>query len=199
MSNLEQLRQTLAEEAAAQAAEVLAEAERRATAIRSEAETKAGRLRAEAVGAAERENEARDRQAEAEARLHRRQALLSAKAGLVGQVMAEARQKLAGLPEAEYRAFLAGLIAASAPRGRVTVTFGARDHDRLGQAFLDQMAADLATAGRSVQLILADRPGDFAAGVRLAGAEFEVDCAVHRLLERAAELVEPEVAKALFD
>ncbi len=198
MSNLERLTEVLRGEAAEQAAKIEAEAERRVGEIRAEAEAKAERLRSEARATAQREVERRQRQAEAEARLLRRQTLLAAKAELVRRVMAEALQRLADLPEAQYRALLLRLIAGSAPAGRVTVALNRRDRERLGEAFVRQAAGELAGRGVRAELVLLPEPAGFAGGVRLAGPDFEVDCSLERLLELAADEVEPEVAKALF-
>lgn len=198
MSNLERLKETLAAEAAAQVAGIQAEAERRARTARAEAEAKAAQIRAEAVAAAEREIALRQRQAEAEERLFTRQAILTAKAGLVEEVLAEARQRLAGLPEPEYRELLTRLIADSVPEGKVTVVLNRRDHDRLGQAFLGLVAGELAARGHRVELVLAPEPGALDGGAKLVGPDFEVDLSLGRLLERVADSLEPEVAKALF-
>ncbi|MDI6871221.1 MAG: V-type ATP synthase subunit E family protein [Bacillota bacterium] len=198
MSNLDRLRETLAGEAAGQAAEIRAEAERRAAEIRAEAGVQAERLRAEAVRAAQREIELRQRQSAAEERLLRRQALLEAKAELVGRAMTIALEKLADLPEEQYRALLSRLIEENAPDGQVTVVLNRRDQARLGEGFVKQVAGNLAARGRRVELVLSPAAEELAGGVKLVGRDFEVDCSLERLLELAAEAVEPEVAKVLF-
>lgn len=198
MSKLENLKKALADEAAEQASAIRAAAEEKARAIRAEAEAKAARLKAESLAAAGRELELRRRQAAAEERLLRRQAVLAAKAELVGRVIAEAGKRLAGLPDEEYRALIARLIEESAPEGSVMAAVNHRDRTRLGAAFFKQVAADLSSRGRRVEFALAAEPAEIGGGVKLKGENFEVDCSFERLLERAAETLEPEVAKALF-
>jgi vacuolar-type H+-ATPase subunit E/Vma4 len=198
MSNLENLKRALWEEAAQQAAEIEAEAERRTGELAAEAEAKAERLRSEARAEAQREVERRQRQAEAEFRLLRRQTLLATKAELVRQVMAESLRRLTDLPETEYRALLLRLIAAAAPAGRVIVFLDAKDRERLGEELVRQAARELGTRGARTELVLSAAPEEFAGGVRLAGPEVEVDCSFERLLELAADEVEPEVAQVLF-
>lgn len=198
MSNLENLKQTLADEAAAQAADIRATAERQAQAIRAEAEAKAHKLREEAREAAQREIELRRRQAAAEERLLARQAVLSAKAELVKRAIEKAREKLGELPDGQYRALVARLVEESSPDGRVTVVMNRQDQARLGEPFLQQVSAELAARGRRVELVLAAEPGNMDGGVRLVGRDCEVDCTFERLLEQAAEALEPEVARALF-
>ncbi|MGE5553904.1 MAG: V-type ATP synthase subunit E [Betaproteobacteria bacterium] len=198
MSNLERLRETLAREAAEEAAEIRAEAERRAEEIRAEAEAKAERLMAEARAAAQQEIERRQRQLEAEVKLLRRQTLLATKAELVRQVMAEALRKLTDLPEAEYRELILHLIAGSTPRGRVTVVLNRRDRERFGEGFVKKNSRELAAGGIQAELVLSPEPAEFAGGVKLVGPDFEVDCSFERLLELVADEVEPEVAKVLF-
>lgn len=198
MSKLENLKKALADEAAAQASEIRAAAGRQAEAIRAEAEAKAARLKADSQAAAGREIELRQRQAAAEERLLRRQAVLAAKAELVGRAIEEAGKRLAELPDSEYRALVARLIEESAPEGSVTAAVSQRDLARLGADFFEQVGTNLTSRGRRVKFALAAQPVQIGGGVKLTGENFEVDCSFERLLERAAETLEPEVAKALF-
>ncbi|MGE5507816.1 MAG: V-type ATP synthase subunit E family protein, partial [Chitinophagales bacterium] len=138
------------------------------------------------------------RQTEAEERLLRRQALLEAKARLLGRVTAAAKDAVAALPDDQYLTFLVNLVVGAAPRGEAEVVLSGHDRSRFGARLVEEATRELSARGIDARLVLAPEAADLSGGVRLRGAAFEIDCSLERLLELAAEELEPDVARLLF-
>lgn len=170
-------------DAADEAGRAVAEAEERAAEIRR---TLVERARAEAVVAAD--------TLRANARLAVRDDGLRAKRGLAERALADARARLASMPDGEYVALLAARIVGVAQGGE-TVRAGSADAVRLRGALPEAVTA---AAGRDLGLTYADEAGDFERGVVLEGDRMRVDLTLEAMVaERAEELV-GEAARVLF-
>ena len=176
----------MADQERALAEEILADAKRRAERIRQRSEREAqsilrqaaqegedARCKAEEVARARAERE----KAVNEARIEQELAglRLAAQQGLLERVRAEARRRLAALPEGEgYRDVLVetGVAAVEAMEGtRFELVLRPSDREKWG----DGLPADVRTAvrrsaGRDVEVVLAEDTTDAAGGLLVRGA-----------------------------
>ena len=200
MSSLTRLKQTLQEEAAAEIKAIQTSTEERVAAIKDAARREADEIKAEILADVAREIADLNRRAEAEAALVQRRIMMKAKNELVDEVMRQAAVMLEELPEDRYREYLSRLLFTAVPHeGESQVVFNERDRSRFGSGLLQEVQKALAAKGINVQLRMASETGTMAGGVKLIGADFEVDATIERMLARTGELLEPEIAAILFE
>jgi vacuolar-type H+-ATPase subunit E/Vma4 len=200
MFSLKRLRETLQEEATAEIAVIRTDTEGKVAAIEAAARNKAEEVKAEILAGVDQEIEELHRRTEAEARLMRRRISVSAKAELADEAMRRAGVMLEELPEERYRDFLVKLLQEAVPhQGEAHVVLNERDRSRFGDDLLRKVETALTAKGYHIRLRMAPDAGFMSGGFRLIGADFEVDASLECLLANAGELLEPEIARVLFE
>ncbi len=181
-----------------------ADASSQAQAVIDEAQAEADRLLAEARVRADEAAEAtargiaRDAALEAEtllanARLEARDSLLTAKREVLDRALVQLGERIVGLPDAEYAAFLARAIV-DAARGGERVLVAAADAKRL----VGLRAAVDAVANRDLTLTYDDTPADAGHGVVLLGDRDSVDLSIAGIIDGRREELLMRLAALVF-
>jgi vacuolar-type H+-ATPase subunit E/Vma4 len=130
------------------------------------------------------------------ARLSARDAEVLARGELVERGLAALEERIVGMPDASYTAFIAQAVADAAIGGE-TVLVAAADVKRL--AGLEAAVADIARErGRELSLRFAAEPADVAHGVVLLGDRSRNDLSVAGLVGAQRESLVMSLASVLF-
>lgn len=175
-------------EASQHAAAALERAETVLAAARAQAEANSAQL----IGAAERDA-ARDAQTiVVNARLRGRDALVAAQRELIDETLADAAQRIAEMPDADYAHFMAKRIVGIARPGD-TLSIGTLDAAR-GAA----MTAVVRELAPGLELILADSPAPFERGALLTGPRVRADLSLPVIVGDRRDELELVAAATLF-
>lgn len=132
----------------------------------------------------------------ANARLEARDSLLTAKRDVLDRALTLLGERIVGLRDAAYTAFLAGAIVRAA-RGDERVLMAAADADRLAglRAAVDAAAK---SAGRDLALVYDDAPANAEHGVVLLGARDSVDLSIAGIIDGQREELLMRLAALVF-
>ena len=175
------------------------EAAERCAAIRMDYADKAVAAYKEAIDKGTEELRQAGQRMDRNARLDARKDILGLKQEMVDKAFQLARQKLLGLPQDKYAAYLASLAARASVTGDEEIVFTAADREKLGEAVTAQANAALAAAGKKAGLTLSAETREFDGGLVLRKGDIEVNCTVDTLLELSRQELTAEVAGILFD
>lgn len=186
--------------------------------IRTEAEESAGRTIAAAKKEAEQIHAQAALEAQAECReiqklsgqkvqdtlargrssadLKRRQGLLACKQKLIGQVLAEALEKLESLEGQEYFQTLEKLAVKSALPGEGTIYFSPGDLKRLPAGFEKKL--NEALKDKNAVLHISEKTRDIEGGFILSYGGIEENCSFESLFHASREILQDTVQKVLF-
>jgi V/A-type H+-transporting ATPase subunit E len=128
------------------------------------------------------------------ARMEAAKEYAAAKASLLDEAFAQARQKIEKLPDAEYRELMARLMAAAVETGDEKVVPGKSD-SRIDAKLVADVNARLKGKGK---LTLSDEKHNFGAGFLLQRGKVRTNVSVDVLVGQARKDLEIEVAKDLF-
>lgn len=181
-------------------ARIEAENETQCEAVRTEAAARSAEIVAaadaegrEAVRAAAEQAEKQAEQLVSRAKsagaLEARRAKLAAKVALVDDVLAEARQRLAGLPDAAYFETMRSLALKNKQAGEGVLFFGARDLARLPRDFAQKLGTDISVS---------ETPAPIADGFLLKYGDVELNCTLDALFAAAREPLRSGAAERLF-
>jgi vacuolar-type H+-ATPase subunit E/Vma4 len=183
--------QRIEEDAGAEAAAILAQAEEAAAAVRAEAQERARARTEQVVAHTTAEAEAAGRTRLATARLAARDNALAAKRHLVERVLAEVVRHLESLPADEYAAFIAREVSRVA-RGGETLSIGQEDHARLSA----RLGVALAAAG--VQVAIRGTTAAIDRGVLIEGDRVKVVVSAGSLVASRRDRLVAVVSETLF-
>ncbi|MGL5206284.1 MAG: V-type ATP synthase subunit E family protein [Acidaminococcaceae bacterium] len=186
------------EEAAAEAAAILAAAKTKADAsaakIIEEAHIKAEEIREESLLAAK---EAAHRQ-ELIAELEARKDSLDSKRQLLDEAYLLAAKELAQLTDEKWKKLIIAIVNNASVTGTEKLCVPAKDFAKYKNGFLLEINADLTANGKKGQLSLAEETAPFADGILLIGKNSDVDCSFATILQEMRRKTEREVATILF-
>ncbi len=129
------------------------------------------------------------------AQMEARKVSLAAKQEMVEQAFRLALDKLCAMPEGDYIAAAAKLLAEAAPDGKGTAVFSEQDRKRIGQKAVDAANAQLGEKGK---LTLSQETRDIRGGFILVNGSVEVNCTFETLVRLQKGAMSGEVAKLLF-
>lgn len=228
MNGIEKITARIEQDAGAEIAGILKEAEEKAKAIRAQYEAEA---RSEAEKAAEDCKKAaveRLQRLEGAAEMEAKKLTLAAKQEAIESAFTAAQQKLCSLPEAEYVELLAKLAVRSAKTGREEVIMSRRDREAVGAKVVARANALLAKAAApdmpselsgskagsiltkvvtganallqgTAMLTLSQETREMEGGLTLKDGKVEINCAFETQLRMLRETMAADVAKTLFD
>ena len=193
MNGIERITQRIGAESQAEIDRVLGEA-------RAEAEKIAARYQAQADAEAA-DLDAKNKKAAAEreerlagtAQMEARKAALAAKQEMVEKAYDLALRKLCAMPEKEYTAVLASLLAQASSTGKEEVIFSAADRRKVGKAAVEQ-----ANQEGGKKLTLSGETRELSGGFILRAENVEVNCAFDTLVRLQKAETAGEVVKKLF-
>lgn len=228
MNGIEKITARIEQDAGAEIAAILKEAEDKAAAVRAQYEAQA---KAEAAEAAENCKKAaveRLQRLEGAAEMESKKLVLAAKQECIESAFAAAQKKLCSLSEAEYVELLAKLAVRSAKTGREEVIFSRRDREAVGAKVVARANAMLAKAAApempselkeskagnilskvvtgasaliqgTAMLTLSQETREMEGGLTLKDGRVEVNCAFETQLRMLRETMAADVARTLFD
>ena len=129
------------------------------------------------------------------AQMEARKVSLAAKQEMVEQAFRLALDKLCAMPEGDYIAAAAKLLAEAAPDGKGAAVFSEQDRKRIGQKAVDAANAQLGEKGK---LTLSQETRDIRGGFILVNGSVEVNCTFETLVRLQKGAMSGEVAKLLF-
>ncbi len=192
--SIENILKRIGDEAEGEAHAKRQAAEARAAAIREEYERGAAALAGELERAYREKAAVEERRLVVAEELELRKKLLERKREILAEIYREARNRVEGLPPAEYLDLMRSLILRNAASGREEIVVPAAHRQLFTPAFVD--ALNRARDGASFRL--ADEPGGFAWGVVLREGQRLVDLTSDVIFRQLAARSEARVAAALF-
>ncbi len=195
--NAEAITSKILEDARAQAAAALGEAQRKADDLRRRDEAAIEEKRQQSEAQADRQAaEMRDRMLRM-AELDQKKALLSVKRQVIDLAFADALERMAAMGAEQKREYIEKLLLASAQGGEELIP-SAEDKALFDSAFMARLNAQLRKAGKAaVTLSSQDRP--LGGGFVLKQGGLEINCAFSAVLSQARSALEAEVAAVLFN
>ena len=187
--------------------EILQEAQERAGQLIAEAQKKADAAQDEAKKAAEETLKKAGEKAELDAAnyadritsqigLRKRQAALSAKQGIIDQVIDTARKQLSEQDAAPYFEMIIKLVTSHIGKGAGELFFGSRDLGRLPKAFAETVSAIAKAKGG--ELKISDKAADISDGFILKYGGIEENCTLDALFAEKRDSLLDKVNKVLW-
>jgi V/A-type H+-transporting ATPase subunit E len=198
LNGIEKISNRLVADAEAEIAALNAETQERCDAIRAEYEQKAQAEYQTRLAEGAKAAETRMQRLGSAAEMEAKKSILAFKQEMVAKAFADAAEKLANLPEAEYVAFLAAQAAAAASTGAEELIFNARDKAKVGPAVAAEANAILAKKGLEGKLTVSDETRPISGGVIVRQGNIEVNCAVETLVSLRRSELASQVAEILF-
>ncbi len=228
MEGIEKITARIAQDAQAEADEILAQAQAQADEVRAQAQAQAEKLSADILSRGEKAAAERLERLKSAAQMERRKLELSAKQEVLGEAFDKALEQLCSLPEKEYVDLLTQLALEASSTGREQLVFSQKDRARVGkqvvvaanEAMVKNVAPELpgsltdtkvgAFLGKVVNstaamvagtgmLTLSERTAPIRGGFIMVDGDVEINCAFETLVRLQREKLEKEVANVLFD
>ncbi len=197
MNGIDRISQRILEDAQAEAARIIEEAEQRARSIKDrkvkEVEKSNQKLHEENMAKAQ---ERRRRMLSA-AELEMKKETLAAKQQMIDEAMEKAKQAIMDMPKDEYRRVISKMLLESA-QGHEEVVFSAADEERLDQSLIDQVNQELKEQGKKGELKLSPERGEFEGGFILRSGGMEINNTFGAILRMSRNHLEARLAEILF-
>lgn len=194
MNGLDNITKAIADEAAAQAADILKQADEQCEKILSDAKISAQAQVDEITDAAERKVDSIMESAQSFCALDKKNALLKAKMQIINEVFGGAEKYLCTLPTDEYFGCLNRLIAANALPQNGTLILNSKDKARLPSGFMSMVSS-----GIKGGLTLENQPNDsIIGGCILKYGDIEINLSFERIILSQREQLIDKVNRALF-
>lgn len=195
MNGIEKITARIDGEAQAEIDKVLSAAKDAAAAATARYQAQADKESAERKARNEKAAEEREERLVSVAQMESRKVTLAAKQEMVEKAFSLALEKLCAMPEADYIAAEAKLLAQAASDGAGAAVFSARDRERIGQKAVDAANQALGSKGK---LTLSPETRDIRGGFILQNGSVEVNCTFETLVRLQKGAMSGEVAKLLF-
>ena len=195
MNGIETILQRLNADAGAEAEAVLAQARQEAAEITARYQAQAAR---ESAARKQRNELAAAEQEErlvSAAQMEARKTLLSVRQELVERAFDLALEKLCAMPDQDYIAAAARLLAQAAPDGKGAAVFSAKDRARVGRQAVEEANRLLGPDGH---LTLSPETREIRGGFILSNGSIEVNCTFETLVRLQRGTMSGETAKLLF-
>lgn len=197
MNGIDRISQRILEDAQAEAARIIEEAEQRARSIKDrkvkEVEKSNQKLHEENMAKAQ---ERRRRMLSA-AELEMKKETLAAKQQMIDEAMEKAKQAIMDMPKDEYGRVISKMLLESA-QGHEEVVFSAADEERLDQSLIDQVNQELKEQGKKGELKLSPERGEFEGGFILRSGGMEINNTFGAILRMSRNHLEARLAEILF-
>jgi V/A-type H+/Na+-transporting ATPase subunit E len=193
--SLEAISDRILAEARTEAERIESTADRQAQEARAAAKEDRADLISQATAAARREAERSKRQRLAQAKLAARDAVISAKQGIIDEAFRRAAQKLAAISGDQYVDLMAALVARRAAGGEEIVLDAA--DETMNSVIIERATSLLAPKASPIRL--AGPKTGLGPGFILRRHNVEENYLFSRSLESAREELEAEVANVIFE
>lgn len=179
MSGMEKIVQTIRQEAEEKATGILRQSHERVAEIERTAAAKREEWDRRMTEQVKAERESVLARNESENRRIRKEALLKARSVLLESVIAQAKERIETLPDAEYFALMQRLFERNAQRGDGRLYFAKRDYDRIPEGFVEKLNGSLSDS--SVEL--AGSTDKIAHGFVIVYGKIEQNCSIDSIFE----------------
>lgn len=193
----EQVIEKILSDARAQAATIAKEAADKAAAERAALDAQLADYRQQTEALVAKAAEDEKAHILAQARMEAAKAYLAEKAAILDEVFARAKQRLAELPDHEYRELMARLMVEAVETGDEEVVVGANEH-RIDQNLINDVNGRLVGQGKKGNLRLAAERHHLAGGFVLRRGKIKTNVSLDPLIDQARTALEIELAKDLF-
>ncbi|HPC93718.1 MAG TPA: V-type ATP synthase subunit E family protein [Sedimentisphaerales bacterium] len=193
----EQVIEKILSDARAQAATIAKEAADKAAAERAALDAQLADYRQQTEALVVKAAEDEKAHILAQARMEAAKAYLAEKAAILDEVFARAKQRLAELPDHEYRELMARLMVEAVETGDEEVVVGAHEH-RIDQNLINDVNGRLVGQGKKGNLRLAAERHHLAGGFVLRRGKIKTNVSLDPLIDQARTALEIELAKDLF-
>lgn len=197
MKGIEKITARIQAEAAEDAARIEEEGKVRAAELVARGETLAKERYWQKIREGAKAAEDRKERLAKAADMEARKSILAAKQEIVAEAFQRAEELLCAMDGEEYLNFLADLAVRASSTGTEEIVLAEKDQ-ALGTKVARRANDRLAAMGKTANLAVASRVGDFAAGLILAQGNISVNCTVEALMNQAREGMAAEVAAELF-
>ena len=198
MNGIEKITARIASDADAEVQAILDESAARCAAIRADYDKKAREEYQSLMQAGAQKTEQRVDRLGRTARLEARKSSLTMKQELVAAAFDLALERIIGLPEGDYVAFLARQAEQAAVTGEEEILLNPDDQARYGSKVVKAANELIKARGMHPHLSLADETRSIRGGLLLKQGNIEVNCTVETLLELARGDLAAQVAELLF-
>jgi V/A-type H+-transporting ATPase subunit E len=192
----EQVIDKILSDARAEADKIRQQAEEREAAEKAKLDEEMARFERETQGLAKKAAEDERSQRLAVARMEIAKEYLVGKTALLGEVFAQARERIEKLPDNEYGDLMGRLMATAVEQGDEQVVAGKND-PRIDQKLVGEVNARLQGQGKG-HLTLSSDKANIGGGFLLRRGKIRTNVSIGVLLERARTDLEIELAKDLF-
>ena len=198
MKGIEKITARIAADAASEIGAVRAESERRCSEIRAEYDKKAQETYEGILRSGMKDAEQFASRIERTAQLDAKKEILGLRQEMVSEAFRLAEQKLAGMPEEEYLAFLTRLALEAVSTGTEELVMNEAQRDTLGEKLAAAVNAARKEAGKNGEVTVAQDTREITGGFILRQEKVEVNCTLDLMLELIRNEVAAEVARVLF-
>ncbi len=195
MNGIEKITARIDGEAQAEIDKLLADARDAAAAVTARYKAQADKESADRKARNEKSAAEREERLVSVAQMESRKVTLAARQEMVEKAFSLALEKLCAMPEAEYIAAAAKLMAQAADGGNGAAVFSAKDRAEIGQKTVDAANKLLGSKGK---LTLSPETRDIRGGFVLVQDNVEVNCTFETLVRLQRGTMSGEVAKLLF-
>lgn len=193
----EQVIEKILSDAKAEAARIAKEAADKAAAERATLDAQLAEYRTQTESLVAKAAEDEKSHILAGARMEAAQEYLAEKTAILDDVFKRARQKLAELPDADYRALMSRLMVEAAETGEEEVVVAANDQ-RLDQALINEVNGKLASEQKKGNLKLAGDTHNLGGGFVLRRGKIKTNVSLGVLVDQVRTELEIELAKDVF-
>ncbi|MGB9866307.1 MAG: V-type ATP synthase subunit E [Bacillota bacterium] len=186
-------------DAVREAEQIRSQAQERAAEIERSAKEEAQRRRAAIISSAQSRAEEIKRRSETLWNLERRKELLEAKQEMVEKAFELARQSIMDMEQSRYFELMKRLVVSCAGSGEGELVVSARDRQRLGDQFLREVNAQLASMGNQGAIKFAADTKQMCGGFILRTGNVELNASFDAKLRELRDSLEAEVARLLFE
>ncbi len=197
--SLEKLLEKIKSDSQAEADAILAEARAAAARVEAEASNAAGNVRSQQKAKARNAAERESMRIISNARSAARMKVLAAKRDILTRIMEGARARIEQVSDADYRAWLRGLLLAGARSGNEEILPAALDRHLFDAKFLREVNKELTSRGLAGNLKLSADDARGARGCVMREAGVEINLSVDILLAQAFQDAEDELASLIFE
>jgi V/A-type H+-transporting ATPase subunit E len=198
MNGIQKIIERIEADAAAERADLTAEAEARCAEIEAKyAQTAQAEYQKVITNGEKTAGQRLERRASVAA-IEAKKQVLTTKQEMVQAAFERAVQLLAELPDEQYTALLAGLASAASRTGIEILAFSARDAAKVGEAVKDAANASLQRAGKAANLTVSPATRNIRGGVIVVNGDIETNCSLDALVSMQRNALSGKVAETLF-
>jgi V/A-type H+-transporting ATPase subunit E len=176
--------------------DIISKAQAEAQSILADAESRAEELKTEKISAVKAKCETEIGLAKSKAEQEYKKAILSAKIGIITEIIDEVKNRLKNMPDSEYFEVIAKLVERHAQNGCGELRFSKRDLQRLPKDFEANINKKLSGSGKT--FTVGSQPEEIDGGVVIAYGDIEQNCSFDSLLNASLDEIKDELFAELF-